>query len=325
MFNIGNVKIKYPLLLAPMAGVTDMPFRTICKKMGASMMYTEFVSAEGIIRENTKTLDMIKFADFERPIGVQIFGDNPEVVGKSAKYINKKFKPDIIDINFGCPVPKITKKGAGSAALRDLSLMNDIATSVVENTNGTPVTAKIRAGWDSNSIVAIDAGKLLEKIGLKAMTLHARTTKQGYSGKSDWKLIKELKKEVNIPVIGNGDVSSLDDFKEIINETSCDAVMIGRAALGNPWIFKEIMSYYNNVDYNEPTFNEKVITCLNHIELLEKYKNETACINLSKKHIAYYIKSFKNSSKWRKQIMSKNSIFDIKEILHDMKKNYSFE
>ena len=157
------------------------------------------------------------------------------------------------------------------------------------------------------------------------MTLHARTTKQGYSGKSDWKLIKELKKEVNIPVIGNGDVSSLDDFKEIINETSCDAVMIGRAALGNPWIFKEIMSYYNNVDYNEPTFNEKVITCLNHIELLEKYKNETACINLSKKHIAYYIKSFKNSSKWRKQIMSKNSIFDIKEILHDMKKNYSFE
>ena len=126
-------------------------------------------------------------------------------------------------------------------------------------------------------------------------------------------------------VIGNGDVSSLDDFKEIINETSCDAVMIGRAALGNPWIFKEIMSYYNNVDYNEPTFNEKVITCLNHIELLEKYKNETACINLSKKHIAYYIKSFKNSSKWRKQIMSKNSIFDIKEILHDMKKNYSFE
>ena len=246
MFNIGKVKIKYPVLLAPMAGVTDMPFRTICKQMGASMMYTEFVSAEGIIRENTKTLDMIKFADFERPIGVQIFGDNPKVVGKSAKYIKDNFNPDIIDINFGCPVPKITKKGAGSAALKNLSLMNDIALSVVENANGTPVTAKIRAGWDSNSIVAIEAGKILEKCGLKAMTLHGRTTKQGYSGSSDWNLIKKLKNEINIPVIGNGDVSSISDFKKIVEETGCDAVMIGRAALGNPWIFEEIKCHYEN-------------------------------------------------------------------------------
>ena len=322
MINIGNVKIKYPVLLAPMAGVTDMPFRTICKKMGASMMYTEFVSAEGIIRENTKTLDMIKFADFERPIGVQIFGDNPNVVGKSAKYINENFKPDIIDINFGCPVPKITKKGAGSAALKDLSLMNEIASSVVENTSGTPITAKIRAGWDSNSIVAIEAGKLLEKVGLKAMTLHARTTKQGYSGKSDWNLIKQLKKEINIPVIGNGDVSSLDDFKKIIDMTACDAVMIGRAALGNPWFFKEIMSYYDNDSFIAPTFIDKVDTCLDHVSLLEKHKNEIACINLSKKHISYYIKSFKNSSKWRKKIMASNSIRDIKSILEDMKDNY---
>ena len=308
MFNIGNVKIKYPLLLAPMAGVTNMPFRTICKKMGASMMYTEFVSAEGIIRENTKTLDMIKFADFERPIGVQIFGDNPEVVGKSAKYINKKFKPDIIDINFGCPVPKITKKGAGSAALRDLSLMNDIATSVVENTNGTPVTAKIRAGWDSNSIVAIDAGKLLEKIGLKAMTLHARTTKQGYSGKSDWKLIKELKKEVNIPVIGNGDVFSIADAIRMKTVTNCDAVMIGRAAMANPWIFS---------GRDTASLRERIELACQQLELMTKFKGERIGIFETRKHLGLYFKQLPRTSKFRKQLLTTECLTSLLSLLRN--------
>ena len=318
MFNIGQIKIKYPLILAPMAGVTDLPFRMICKKMGASLMYTEFVSAEGIIRENNKTLEMIKFDEKERPLGVQIFGDNPEVVGKSAKYIYENFKPDIIDINFGCPVPKITKKGAGSAALRDLSLMSDIASSVICNVPQIPITVKMRAGWDSSNIVAVDAGVMLEKLGIKAVTLHARTTKQGYSGHSDWSIIKDLKDNVNIPIIGNGDVHNLDTFLKMRDSTNCDAVMIGRGALGNPWIFKEIKSYFDQEKYNEKSLYELVDVCKNHVALLEENKNEITCLNLSKKHLNFYIKNFSGSSKWRKDIMSCININEIKNVLDVM-------
>jgi len=322
MFNIGNIKIKYPLVLAPMAGVTDLPFRTICKRMGASLMYTEFVSAEGIIRKSIKTLDMIKFNEFERPIGVQIFGDDPKVVGASARYIFQKFKPDIIDINFGCPVPKVTKKGAGSAALKDLCLMSDIASSVVENVPSIPVTAKIRAGWDKDNIVALEAGVLLEKIGLKAITLHARTTKQGYSGFSDWEIIKDLKKTVSIPVIGNGDVLTLNDYKKMLKFTNCDAVMIGRGALGNPWIFKEISAFYDDNSFTPITINDRINTCFEHIALLQENKSENVCINLSKKHINYYLKNFKESSVWRKKIMSETNIVNMKNILEEMKNYY---
>ena len=325
MFNIDNIKIKYPLILAPMAGVTDSPFRTICKSMGASLMYTEFVSAEGIIRENAKTLDMITFNDYERPLGVQIFGDNPDVVGQSAKYIYQKFKPDLIDINFGCPVPKITKRGAGSAALRNLNLLDEISSAVVENVKDIPITAKIRAGWDQNSIVAVDAGKILEKNKLKAITLHARTTKQGFTGKSDWQMIKHLKDNVNIPVIGNGDVATIDDYKKMIEKTQCDAVMIGRAALGNPWIFKEIKSYYDEIDYNAPSIIEILNLCLKHINLLEESKNMKACINLSKKHINYYVKNFKDSSYWRKKIMLLDDIGGVKSTINDMIAHYNEE
>ena len=322
MFKIGNVEIKYPVILAPMAGVTDMPFRLICKEMGASLMYTEFVSAEGIIRENLKTLEMIKFSDIERPLGVQIFGDNPEVVAKSAKYIYDKFAPDIIDINYGCPVPKITKKGAGSAALRDLALMSDITSAVVENVPNIPVTAKMRAGWDMKSIVAVDAGILLEKIGVKAITLHARTTKQGFSGHSDWSIIKELKSNISIPVIGNGDVWNLKSFLSMIDETRCDAVMIGRGALGNPWIFKEIKNYYDDTLYNGKTMLDLIDVCIKHVVLLEENKNKVASINLSKKHLNFYIKNFTDSSLWRKKIMKSESIKDIKTILNNMKECY---
>ena len=202
MFNIGNIKIKSPLFLAPMAGVTDHPFRLICKHFGAGVVYTEFVSANGIIRENIKTLDMMKFTEEERPMGIQIFGDNPEVVGQSAKIVNDMFKPDIIDINYGCPVPKVTKSGAGSGAMKDLCIMDDITAAVVESVPNTPVTVKMRAGWDQEHIVSTEAGLRLEKIGVKAITLHPRTTSQRFTGKANWDLIKELKEAINIPVIG---------------------------------------------------------------------------------------------------------------------------
>ena len=179
--NIGNIKLKNGILLAPMAGVTDLPFRLICKQMGADMVYTEFVSSNGIIRESKKTFNMIEFVDEERPIGVQIFGEDPKVVGESAKIIYDRFKPDVIDINFGCPVPKVTKKGAGSAALKDLSLMEEIASSVVSNVPEIPITIKMRSGWSSTDLVHVEAGLMLEKIGIKAITLHPRTTCQRLS------------------------------------------------------------------------------------------------------------------------------------------------
>ena len=322
MIKIGNIKIKYPVILAPMAGITDHPYRIICKRMGASIVYTEFVSAEGIIRENLKTLEMIKFTDEERPIGVQIFGDKPEVVAKSAKYINENFNPDIIDINYGCPVPKITKRGAGSAALKDLGLMKEISTAVRENVNNIPVTAKIRAGWDSNNIVAIEAGLLLQEIGVNAITLHARTTKQGFTGLSDWKIIKDLKNELYIPVIGNGDVKNVNDYINMIKYTKCDAVMIGRGALGNPWIFRDIVNHINNINHINISITDKINLCLYHISLLEKHKNEIACINLSKKHINFYIKNFDKSSDWRKKIMRMENINDIRIILNEMLLEY---
>jgi len=316
--NIGNINIKHPLFLAPMAGVTDRPFRTICKKFGASMVYTEFVSAEGIIRENIRTLDMIKFADFERPLGVQIFGDNPNVVGKSAKFIYENFKPDLIDINFGCPVPKITKRGAGSAALKNLKLMEDIVSSVISHVPNIPITAKMRSGWDSNSIVAIDAGQLLEDLGIKAVTLHARTTKQSYSGKSNWELIGKLKDRLTIPVIGNGDVNSVESYINIKKISNCDAVMIGRGALGNPWLFNEIINYINNKKIIKPTINNIINTCIEHIDLLIKDKTTIGSVNLSKKHMNYYLKNFKNSSLWRKKLMQCENTDSMKLILYDL-------
>ena len=312
---IGDILIKNPVVLAPMAGVTDLPFRTVCKKMGASLVYTEFVSSDGILRENLKTLNMLEFNDFERPIGIQIFGNNSDIVSKSAKYIMDNYDPDIIDINFGCPVPKITKKGAGSAALKDLKFMEKIATKVVKAVPNTPVTVKMRSGWDKENIVISQAGKILEESGIKAITLHARTSKQLYKGKADWNLIRKLKNSINIPVIGNGDVISVEDFHKMKKTTGCDAIMIGRGALGNPWIFRDIINSLSKNKIFNVSLDEIISICLEHINLLEKYKPNIACVNLSKKHINYYLKNFKNSSLYRREIMICNNIEDIKKIL----------
>lgn len=319
---IGNINIEYPLFLAPMSGVTDQPFRIICKKNGASVVYTEFVSADGIVRENVKTLDMVKFENIERPIGVQIFGNDPDTVSESAFNIYNKFKPDIIDINFGCPVPKVTKKGGGSAALRNLDLMEKIAFKTVQAIPEIPVTVKMRAGWDKNNIIINDAGIMLESIGIKAITLHARTSKQMYRGQADWNLIGELKNTVKeIPIIGNGDISSIDDYKKLKQISNCDGVMIGRGCLGNPWIFKEILYYLKSKEYNSIKLSEIIDTCFYHIHLLKKYKNNKVVINLSKKHLSYYLKKFNNSSIYRKEIMKSESIEEIELVLQSIKQN----
>ena len=322
MFNIGKLKIKTPLFLAPMAGVTDHPFRLICKEYGAGVVYTEFVSSNGIIRENLKTLEMMRFTDEERPLGIQIFGDNAEVVGKSAKMVNEMFNPDIIDINYGCPVPKVTKSGAGSGAMKDLCLMDDITAAVVESAQNTPVTVKMRSGWNQDNIISTKAGLRLEKIGVKAITLHPRTTSQRFTGKANWDLITELKKAVKIPVIGNGDINSVDDYKKMVDTTGCDAVMIARGALGNPWIFKEInKNIKNQAPLDSINLKERIKICKRHYELLKEDRNNYVCLNLTKKHFSWYLKGFKGASEWRKKFMYSKTTNEVEEHLQDFE-NY---
>jgi len=322
MLTIGHIKIKYPILLAPMAGVTDYPFRLLCKEQGAGIVYSEFVSAHGIIRENEKTLNMIRFTEFERPIGIQIFGDQPSVMAKAARFVYDQFNPDIIDINYGCPVPKITKKGAGSAALRDLSLMSEITSAVVESVPNVAVTVKMRTGWNSDSIIIPEAGNLLEKSGVKAITLHPRTTKQGYSGSSDWSYIKDLKQAVTIPVIGNGDITSVDKMHEMIEQTECDGIMVGRASLGNPWIFNTLIaSLKGDPIPPNPCIKEKIAMCRRHLELSLQTHGGRIGSNLMRKHFAWYLKGFSGAVALRKKLVTAPSVDEMRNILSDISQN----
>mgnify|MGYP006231569783 FL=1 len=316
---IGNLKLDFPFFLAPMAGVTDYAYRVIAKEFGAGVVYSEFVSAHGIIRKNEKTLNMIKFSEFERPIGIQIFGDTPQVMENAAKLVYDKFRPDLIDINYGCPVPKVTNKGAGSAALKDLCLMEDITEAVVKAVDKIPVTVKMRAGWNSEGIVSTEAGINLEKIGVKAITLHPRTTVQMYKGSANWDLIKELKDNVKIPVIGNGDVKSIDDINRMFSHTKCDGIMIGRAALGNPWFFAQIKKYLLNEDFEEITIDERLEICKKHLELLVQTHGEVVGSNNMKKHFAWYFKGLKNASMYRKKFVLAKNYSEMKDILSNIR------
>ncbi len=302
---IGDLNVDTPILLAPMAGVTDFPFRMLCKEQGAGIVYSEFVSAHGIIRENAKTWQMIEFTEFERPIGIQIFGDSPEVMSRAARMVVDKFSPNILDINYGCPVPKVTKRGAGSAALRDLCLMDDITSAVVESVPEVPVTVKMRAGWDAYSIVVPEVGPRLEKIGVKAIALHPRTTKQSYNGSADWTLIKALKESTSLPVIGNGDVKSPGDVLRMFEKTNCDAVMVGRVALGNPWFFKEAIALYKGETIPEPpSVSDRVTGCRRHFNHMIDWHGERVGINLMRKHFGWYIRGFDGAASFRKALVS---------------------
>ena len=318
MWKIGNVEIKNRVVLAPMAGVCNSSFRRIAKEMGCGLIYAEMVSDKAIFYKNQKTLDMLYMTDYERPISQQIFGSDKASFVDAAKYIYENMHPDIIDINMGCPVPKVAVHAqAGSALLKNPEKISEIVKAVVESVP-IPVTVKIRSGWDQNSINAVEVAKTCEIAGASAICIHPRTRSQGYSGKADWNIIKEVKKNVSIPVIGNGDIKTIYDAKKMLDETGCDAVMIGRASLGNPWIFKQVNEYIeNNKILDDPTPLEKVDMCIKHLKYLEETKIDKVVVLEIRNHVAWYLKGLKGSNDIKNKIFGTKDIEEIKKILND--------
>lgn len=296
---IGNVELENNLILAPMAGVTNQPFRIICKQFGAGMVCTEMASSKAIFHNDQKTKRLLNTEGEKRPISFQIFGSDEETMGYASKYISKL--ADIVDINMGCPAPKVVKNGDGSKLLLDLEKAEKIIKAVVQNSD-KPVTLKIRKGWDKNNIVAVEIAKIAEQNGISAITVHGRTRSEFYTGKADWDIIKQVKAAVSIPVIGNGDVIDEETALKMFEETNVDGIMIGRGAFGNPWIFREIIHYLETGEkLPKPTNEEKLEVIKKHIELAVKEKGEIAVKEL-RKHIAWYTKNLKNSSEFRNKI-----------------------
>lgn len=318
-WKIGNVKISNQVVLAPMAGICNSAYRQICKDMGCGLIYAEMVSDKAITYNNQKTIDMLYMTEKERPISQQIFGSDKESFVEAAKFIEKEMKPDIIDINMGCPVPKVAVRAqAGSALLKDPDKIFDIVSSVVSAVN-VPVTVKIRSGWDSNHINAIEVAKVIEKAGASAICVHPRTRSQGYSGKADWNIIKEVKENVSIPVIGNGDIKSPEDAKRMLEETKCDAVMIGRGVLGNPWLIKNIVNYLDGKEVIDVSIVDRIDMCLKHLKSLDSLKNEKlACLEI-RNHISWYFKGIKGANELKNKVYQTTNIHDIILLLNEFK------
>ena len=315
MWKIGNVEIKNRIVLAPMAGISNTSYRKIIKSMGAGLIYAEMVSDKAIMYNNEKTIELLKMDESERPIAQQIFGNDKDSFVIAAKKIEELMHPDIIDINMGCPVPKIALKSqAGASLLKNPEKIYEIVKSVVEAVN-VPVTVKIRSGWDASTINCIEVAKYIEKAGASAITLHARTRSQGYSGNADWNLIKKVKEAVNIPVIGNGDVKSCFDAKRMLDETGCDAVMIGRGVLGNPWLIKECVEYLESGKCpTEVSSKEKLEMLKKHFELLCADKDEKLALLEIRTHALWYIKGLPGSANIKNQICkttNKEELFNI--------------
>ena len=313
--NIGNVELNNNVLLAPMAGITDGAYRKICKKYGnPGLVYTEMASSKAIFYGDEKTDKIIRTEEDERPIAIQIFGSDPDVMADTAKKIEKY--ADIIDINMGCPAPKVVKNGDGSKLLLNLDLIYEIVSSVVKSVE-IPVTVKLRTGWDSEHIVAKEAAKIIEQAGAKAITIHGRTRSQYYSGQVNLDLIKDVKNSVKIPVIGNGDIKSKEDAIKMFEYTGVDGIMIARATLGSPWIIKEIIDYLEGKNIKEITPNEKLKIILEHIDLAIKEKGEYIAIREMRKHICWYLKNLKDSSKVRNEINRLETRYEVESKLKE--------
>jgi tRNA-dihydrouridine synthase B len=308
---IGNVTLDNKVFLSPMAGVTDLPFRLICKEQDCGMLYTEMINAKALCYDDQNTKKMLKIEEEEHPVAVQIFGSDPEFMAGAAEILNE-YPNEILDINMGCPAPKVIKNGDGSALMKNPKLAEEVLKAVV-NKSKKPVTLKIRKGWDDNSVNAVEIAKIAESSGISALAIHGRTREQYYSGKADWDIIAKIKENISIPVIGNGDVFEVEDAINMIKKTNCDAIMIGRGAQGNPWIFKRINHYMKTGEIlPEPTCDEKINTALKHLKLAVEEHGEYVAVREMRKHIAWYLKGLRGSARLRDEI---NKIESYEEVV----------
>ncbi len=324
MWKIKDVEIKNRIVFAPMAGVSNQTYRKIIKSMNPGLIYSEMVSNMGIIYNSKNTLDLLKISEEERPISIQIFGSDVDSFIKAAKYVEENIKPDIIDINMGCPVPKVALKSqAGSGLLKNLNKIYEIVSAVVQNIN-TPVTVKIRSGWNDKTINCVEVAKLIEKAGASAIAIHPRTREQGYTGNANWDYIKQVKEAVNIPVIGNGDIKTKEDAKRMLEETKCDAVMIGRATLGNPWIIKECVEYIeNNKEVAPPTTEDRLNMLKKHLNLLIENEGERKALLEIKTHALWYLKYIPKTKELKQELVTCKTLDEFNQTLEKIEKHIS--
>lgn len=315
---IGNIKINGNLILAPMAGVTDLPFRLLCKEQGADLIYTEMVSAKGILHNNKNTDSLLEVKEEERPVSLQLFGADPKILSEMAKKIeNRNF--DILDINMGCPVPKVVNNGEGSALMRNPKLIGEIVNKV-SRAISKPLTIKIRKGFTENEVNAVEVAKIIEANGASGIAVHGRTREQYYSGKADWDIIRQVKEAVSIPVIGNGDISTPEDAIAMMNDTGCDALMIGRGVRGNPWLFHQIKAYMETgVLEDKPTVDQVIDMIMRHAELQIEFKGEFIGIREMRKHVAWYTTGYPKSSKLRNRVNEIETMDQLYKLMEEYK------
>lgn len=324
---IGNIDLgAFPLLLAPMEDVSDPPFRYVCKQNGADLMYTEFISSEGLIRDAAKSIQKLDIFEYERPIGIQIFGSNIESM-REATVIASKANPDLIDINYGCPVKNVACRGAGASLLQDIDRMVAMTKAVVESTH-LPVTVKTRLGWDDNTKNVFEVAERLQEVGIKALTIHGRTRAQMYKGSADWSMIRDIKRNpfIEIPIFGNGDVDSVEKAANWRMEYEVDGIMIGRAAIGYPWIFREIKHFFETGEHLAgPTITERIDNCLTHLQKSIEWKGEKTGIFEMRRHYSNYFKGLYDFKEFRMRLVTSDSQHTIIEILEEVKEKYETE